>query len=603
MLPLNTALISFVLYVFAYLGIRSVGVMFIALLFITSIGYSIYKKIRFGDSFGPALKSSGLVYFIIMIVLTWAITRGFVFNGWDEFSHWGLVLKNLFASDNFGNLSNSTLQFKSYPQGISLFLNFFTHFSNIFNESNALRGILILSFAQLVIIFANIGYRDWKKILLISIILLVMPLVFFDYYYSVIFVDAIIGLIFGNILYFNFSYRKKDLFYCIYMSLQLYLLTNTKQIGILLTLIAFSAVLADFIYSNKIKNLKLFLAQKKQELVYLFIPILVGILTAISWKLFLGYHNIAEAFQITGLKLHDILSVFGSEAAPYREVTRDNFVRHLFMINQHGAVFYSQLLLTLFISLTMYLIYKHERDSQRSFTFQAITLLGLVVYAGMLLFLYLFAFSPFEAQQNASIDRYFGTYYLGLLTLTVFTLIDYFSKRKGLDKHLSNFSLSLLLVVLLCTIPMSNFVNNVIFSSGANDARRIKRAPYDNEVIKYSNLLDSRKDRVYIISQDTTGEDYWILRYDFSPVRVSENFSWSLGTPKSPEDLWTRDIKADGWSQELKQDYTYVYLYKVDDKFINGYGRLFESSSDIKEKNIYKIDKTNSVITLKRVAI
>ena len=390
-IPITTAATSFILYLFSYLNIRFVGIFFIMLVLVSLIAISIYRKLHDHKPIKQVFQSAGLIYFVVMIVFTYIIARGFVFSSWDEFSHWGLVLKNIFMSNNFGNLSDSTTFFQSYPPGVSLFLSYFTNFSKIFNESNALRGILILSYSQLVILFANVKYNDWKKILLISGMLLILPLVFFSGFYSTIYVDAIMGLIFCNILYFNYSYNKKDLFYAIYMSLQFYLLASTKQIGIGLGLIAFSAILIDFLRSNKLRPIKQFFKSTKNELIFMFIPPLAGLLSNLSWQVYVKCNNLSEMFQVRTTKLSDIFSIFNGSAPGYWKVTITNFIMHFFNISQHAAIFFSYFILSLVLLAVLYYVYiKSIRNKKKTFALQATTFIGLYLYAGVILFMYLF---------------------------------------------------------------------------------------------------------------------------------------------------------------------------------------------------------------------
>lgn len=588
-LPLTAAGISLVLYVFSYFGIRPIGTVMILLALVVLTGYSIYKKIKSHDSLKSVLVSPGILYMVIMVVLTCIIIHGFAFDIWDEFSHWGLILKNLFASNGFGNLADSTTYFQSYPQGVSLFVSFFNSFSNSFSEPNALCGMLILSYSQMAILFARVRQNDWKKLLLITGILLILPLVFFNDFYGTVYVDAVMGLIFGNILFFNHIYRKKDLFYAIYMSLQFYLLANTKQIGIGLVAIATLVILIDFIYSKKIRQLKAFIFENWQKLLIITIPFVLSFLAYFSWRQYVKIHNISDFFQVVGFKISDLLKLFGGGMPEYRKVTIVNFVSNFFANKQYGTLSFSYFLFTLVFLIGMYWVYKKNKGRDKSsFLPQLSVVIGMFIYSGVVLFMYLFAFSEYEARNLASFDRYMSTYFLGLIMLSVFIIVDYVI---GLEKRvkMSNVMIAVLLLVLLCIAPLGNLIKDTVLSPVTNSIRRQMREPYDI-VKKYSDLLNPKTDRIYIVSQGSAGADYWILRYDFTPVQVSPNYSWSLGAPYSSGDIWTKNKTVKQWSQEL-QSYTYVYINKVDERFINDYGELFENRGDIASTSMFRVEK------------
>lgn len=591
-LPLATAGISSILYIFALIGFRSVGLYTILLLTVVSLFYVAYKSLRDHNQLTRVLRSSGLIYILIMAALFYVISYGFTFMAWDEFSHWGLILKNIFLTNNFGNLASSTTYFQSYPPGISLFLNFFTHFSSYFNESDALRGMLILSSSQLVILFLKISFRDYKKIALLSLILFIFPLIFFGSFYSTIYVDAIMGLIFGNILYFNYVYRKKDLFYATYMSLQFYLLVSAKQIGIGLALIAFIIMLSDLIFSNKTTYLRISRKIFNKELLYVFVPLFAGILTNLSWKIYLKFHNITEQFQVPAVS-----NIF-SNIPPYRKTTTVNFIHYFFDLRQFGILNYSYLLWSVTLFLVLYLVYKIAKNEQKTFVPQLFVWLGLYCYCCMILFMYLFSFGAYEAQNLASIDRYFGSYYLGFLMFSIFVLLS-FLVTSNRYKKLSNFTLSALVVLLFSIAPAASLVNDVLLSPVSNHDKQKQRAPYE-DIKRYNNILNPKTDKVYIVAQNTSGFDYWVLRYNLTPVKASPVSTWSLGEPYSKADIWTIKKTPIEWSRDLA-NYTYVYLYDVDSRFINDYGRLFKDQLGIKNTSMYRVIHANSGIILERV--
>lgn len=597
-LPLVLAAISLILYIFAFFEARPIGIMVILITLLWSIGGAIYcRKEKGYDSIKDTLKSSGIIFVILMIICAFIVSYGFMFTGWDEFSHWGLILKNIFLSGGFGDLGGATTF--SYPPGVSLFLSFFTHFSNIISEPNALRGMLFLAFSQTVIVFTKIKFNDWKKILLVSGILFLTPTIFFSSFFSTIYVDAFMGLIFCNILYFSYTYPKKDLFYAIYIGLQFYLLANTKQIGIGLVLIAFLAIIIDYLYSNKIRPLKPFLLNKKNELIYIFVPLVIGILSNLSWSLYIKSHNISEILQTSSIKFSDILNLFSRNIPNYRKETIINFIQQFFVTRQFGTMWISYFLIATISLLVMYYVFRKNKEKGETFNLQLFSFFGLFIYSGMILFTYLFAFSEYEALHLASVERYLGAYLLGLLMLCVFILIDYIIKSHNV-RNLSNLKLAALLLFLFCFVPTGGVINDTILSLPSNINRQQMRSAYTNAE-RYKNILNPNKDRIYIISQNNDGIDYWILGYVFTPIQISpNNRTWSLGKPYSSTDIWTTDETVDEWSKDL-MGYTYVYLHNIDDRFVNDYGKLFENASDIKGANLYRIDKTSSGIVLIKV--
>lgn len=601
-LPLTLSGISLLLYIMSFFNLRNIGVLIIIIFALISLITSVYVKYKFKRKISETLKSSGLIYAIVLLIIIYIIAKGFMFStsNWDEYSHWALVLKNLFLSNNFGNLDGSTVLFKYYPQGISLFQNFTTSFSNYFSESSALAGLLFLSYAQLITIFSKIKYYDWKRIIITSIILFIIPLVFFDTFLNTICVDAVLALIFSNIIIFNYIYKKKDIFYAVYMSLQFYMLTNTKQIGIILALIAFLVIITKFIIENKNHSLIKFIKKNKNIFYIILIPLITSLLTFLSWKLYIKHYNIAEGF--TSPSLHSILNIFSPNAPYYYNTTAINFVHHFVDQKQYGLFYFSFFLWLILMIISQYYIYKIQKYNKKySFLWQLFLFIGLIIYMVIILIMYLISFTQYESTIVASFDRYIGTYFLGLFAITCILIINSSISNNLKNKISKNFNISILLFILLCSVPITYLVDNTIFQRGYNSARKSSREPY-NDVIKYTNMLDKKIDKVFIISQNTTGLDYYILKYALTPIQTQASApniqnAWSIGKPYSNKDQWTIDISTDEWSKMLK-DYTYVYLFKIDTQFIDTYSSVFKNTEKIKDKAMYRIDKDSGSLRL-----
>ena len=176
-------------------------------------------------------------------------------------------------------------------------------------------------------------------------------------------------------------------------------------------------------------------------------------------------------------------------------------------------------------------------------------------------------------------------------------------KKNGMEIITSSLNKSLFsLFILLCIIPINSLVDNTLLQQPSASARDVVRAPYEN-VKQYISFLNPKKDRVYVVSQHSSGFDYYVLVYDFTPVQTQPwARDWSLGKPYSADDKWTTDISESGWSKILK-NFTYVYLYSIDDRFISDYGKLFYNVNDIKSRNIYSVHKTDTGVILEIVKL
>ena len=110
-----------ILYIFGYFGILEYGNYFIIMISCVSLVYFIYRFVKkcffcFKTHFDPG----SFRPFLSLRILDF-VTSKRVFTVWDEFSHWGLCVKNMFHSDNFYTVSGTTAKFLGYPPGTAYF--------------------------------------------------------------------------------------------------------------------------------------------------------------------------------------------------------------------------------------------------------------------------------------------------------------------------------------------------------------------------------------------------------------------------------------------------------------------------------------------------
>ena len=220
---------------------------------------------------------------------------------------------------------------------------------------------------------------------------------------------------------------------------------------------------------------------------------------------------------------------------------------------------------------------------------------GYIIYTASLLILYLFTYSEYEAQQVASFDRYIGTYLLGLALTMTTIFLDYNQSRVDGKKELVSV---IVLYGILLFAPIKVFVNSSVLK-----ASNLETVEYRSQFQTSQNLgvyFYNKNSKIYFISQNSNGRDYWVNYYNLTPAKISSSVGWSLGEPYSEKDVWTKDISFAEWESALLEGgYTTVYLYKVDSKFKERYGSMFVSEDQIKSDSFYKVKKlTNGNVQL-----
>lgn len=238
---------------------------------------------------------------------------------------------------------------------------------------------------------------------------------------------------------------------------------------------------------------------------------------------------------------------------------------------------------------------KHSDDT----TTPIIVTLGYYLYMGLLLSMYLFTFWDIEARVNASFERYIGSYVLPLLVISVYMIAS--SLQSSSNRKRVSGTLIVLLLLVSVNAPLNQFINSTLLAPWHNADRRADRSKFaDSDIL--GKKLDRHKDRVYIISQGDFGEHYWKLKYGLTPVPVSPGYSWSLGQPYSMADIYSKPKTPGDWGKELR-DYTYVYLYHIDDQFRSTYGVLFNKPGDISDRGLYRVMPTAESVLLDRTSL
>ena len=117
----NSILITFLfigilLYLLGLFNLMKLGIYLILILMIVAWGYILYsiynKKIEVKEIF-----TVGTVLYIFALIIVSILLRNTYYKHWDEFSHWALVVKNMYGLGNLGLGPDSTVMVKNYLSG------------------------------------------------------------------------------------------------------------------------------------------------------------------------------------------------------------------------------------------------------------------------------------------------------------------------------------------------------------------------------------------------------------------------------------------------------------------------------------------------------
>ncbi len=585
-------IIIFVLYLFGLLGLLKIGVYIvvtIAIVCMLFFLYTIYSNRLMVKKF---FLTPSFVIFILFFVLAWWAQRGRMFTSWDEFSHWGTVVKNMYIFDALGNHPEATTTFRGYPPSTALFEYFWVKLSGNFSEGNLYRSMNILYFSLMLPFFSNIRWKNFSTIVVRFVLVLILPLAFFQDFYTNLMVDAILGVIFASIL-INYYTNESSTFKIFNISLALSILTLTKSAGFGLAIIAIIIIAIDLLFV------------KRQNLKLVSCPILFTIIAKYSWSIYLKITKTNVAWDITKIGVHSIENLFTENAPHYQIVTIKNFFNALtgLSLTNYSIKISFVGWLVILLSMSMVLI-TYAGNEEEKLRFKVVTIslfIGATLYTFSLLILYIFTYTEYEATNLASYSRYISTYLLGILIFVVGTIC----LKAGSHHNKSNLSYSSVLLLFLLLITNVRPIINMIMLAPSDIQGTISKRAIYAPITKIKQIINPKTDKVYIISVASSGFDYWVSRYNITPIMTNiKNESWSIGKPYYKGDIWTENVSPVEWSQVLKVNYTYVYIYKTNYIFNKTYGKIFQGGSNhIKNNTLYHVNKNNGIIILEKMNI
>ena len=146
-LPLSLVLSTLLVYMIGLLTNISIGINFILIMGVGAIGLELYDSIR-SKSINMAFFSPSFVVFVFLYTIVYFMNLNRLFSAWDEFSHWGPMVKEMLRLDTYYTVPESTLFLhKNYPPIISLFETIWCYILGGYREGYLYRSLQLLSFS------------------------------------------------------------------------------------------------------------------------------------------------------------------------------------------------------------------------------------------------------------------------------------------------------------------------------------------------------------------------------------------------------------------------------------------------------------------------
>lgn len=578
-LPVSVFLISILTLVLGLLNLLRfaplASLLLIGILLLVSI------RVRGVRSLTSSLRefaSPALTLYVLFALITFVLTRGMLFNDWDEFSHWGTVVKALFLFDQLSPYNPADLMFRNYPPGAAVFEYFVSKFSPQWVEGNAIWAYH-LAFASLFVSFGTeLKWRRWLQTILVVIIFAATSIIFFDSFAGVL-IEPLLAATFGFLLATVVVETRWGWGVSLKFAAGLSFLMLLKDSGVFLGIVAWLFFAAVGVTRQSSSG-------RWKRLLALALPLGIAIFFSRLWSLAVDLSGAEKQFAnpIDPLR---VIAAFAGEGPGYLQDVIRGFTSSLATRALHGADgepwtwWFMLVLLTIFVFAAAWPYLTHRSVWSRSLTL-SIPVLGALVYAAGLLVLYLTRFSPDEALALAAMRRYLATYLFGLLvfiSLVVTHTIASAKPFKFRQLTLRNLTpevvvVALYLGLLIVLAPFKSYANYLPGKSSETKEFRSTFGELTAQAVAQGVLPD---DRVMVIAQHTSGFEYWILRYEFLPTAVVK--PWSIGSPSGPGDLWT-DQSIDAMNfQKLLANLDYVLIWTATESLREEFAEYFDQAN------------------------
>lgn len=588
-LPMTMCGIVALLYLFALAGQLRTGVVAVSLLLLLMGGYAFVQTLRHRawKETAALLLCPECVLFLLAFFAILYVDYGRVADSWDDFSHWADTVKLMFAHDALPTAAMGA-QFPSYPPAMALLQYFVQRLGSggPFTEWKLYAAYHLFAVSLLLPALAGLRWRDGiLRILAAAALLLMLPVTLFHDPIGGLSIDCFLGLLFGAALFFCYDLKEKRGADIARFALLLFVLVLSKDVGLLFACLSLLALAVDFFcFQTMAARGKVFRTRWARRICSVGLPALLVAFARISWSSFLL--QVGSAAGGGDAIASGVRQALADPARPYVPVIK-NYLRELFSFTQRvGTLKISFFAFALFLTALVLLLLRESGapgpENKRKRAVIWIALASTAVYVASLLLLYVSwsVYSPYEAAQLSSFDRYLNAGFLALLALLSMV---WFSRvtEPGVGKRAA--ALLLVLFLLLMPLPeLKELATRKVVRESEN-----KRAPYASAVAALESSGASPDARLLVIAQDTAGLEYQTMRYCLHPKWKLNGSVWSFREPGDTNNIWTTYCAVADMPAYLLERFDGVYLFQLDDYFLTHYENVFAPGTEIREGRWY----------------
>ncbi|MTH54717.1 hypothetical protein GKZ89_15040 [Bacillus mangrovi] len=345
------------------------------------------------------LLSPGAVFFAVSTIILMILLQGLYFIHYDNFSHWALIVKEMYLMDGLPD-DSTVITFQNYPPGTAVFIYYVLKFVG-YGESYALmaQGLLVLS--GLTALFA---FTTWKKPSYIIMTCIAATGLFFLEFHRIynLLVDFPLAMIAFTPVIIAYYYRtdwKRSIWTTVPILVLLILIKDSGKLFLVINVLFITGMMLSSVWKKE-KGWKKTLAPGAAAAVLAGVPILFNLLWGKYTETAYRSSYAENKFAITPSKLFDPEK--GSE-----------FIQTLLLkmittfINWESTGFITFLALSAACVAGLMLFRIYSRSIPRMLIYTFTFLIGaFLLYMTSLYLMYLFLMPEKEAVVLAGFGRY-----------------------------------------------------------------------------------------------------------------------------------------------------------------------------------------------------
>ncbi|MDR0813254.1 MAG: hypothetical protein LBO63_04550 [Oscillospiraceae bacterium] len=592
-----------------------IGLVLICVFSAASLALAVFFERKNLRSFFSEYLSPGFWAFLVLYALVWIVCAGRIINLWDEFMHWGPMVKQTYLTNRlFTDEGIQIIVHKDYTPAPTLLQYMFLKFSGQYSE-----GIAIAANSLSAVIFllpvAGIFKKSekLKGILAVTAVWLSLSLVIGISSFFNLYVDLVIGVFLGcAVLLILFNRDSKLRFFnviaiCVFIALY-------KGTGILFSLIAMGLyVLVELLEPKNKPRMTIQEALKPKKLIRAVISAVVFMLPVIVFVFWMKYGTRYVSFTMSevGAGKQTILSWFTLNSTDTKLQIFLNFIK--FCLSEDVSYSFWEISTVSFVAVSVTILAVFcfiEKDSaikRRLIITTALLTAGFFAYTLSLLFVY---YKGLESSSLAlsSLPRYQDSY-LTVFVILGFTFLLRFTSRAVVNKKAVRRGAAAAVIVLLVMLmppniftllfmPYEKVVSNRINMRGREIGTEVVQriaGEHTRAYIAISEWDTTDKRIVDQVTHNASNESaYRVTAYNLIPIEVN-SIPHKLGI-EFPQNKITDFHNSREWGDYLlDQEYEYVFLYSITEYFLDTYHYMFECAlEDILPTTLYRVVRTEN---------